>query len=515
MLDQWIDEALPGRSPSPEFVSRLRDELTGAWRQDEDTVTAVVGAAETRQRRALPWMVAIAVAASIVIALVVRSDSIGRVQNVPATATTTDESSVSSTTTLLVGASLLDVLSAHRWIAEPYLGMDALPSAQWIEFDPTGSVLTLFDGCSSSALPMTLVNDVVTVTGAALPQECGGLTLSDHIDGSSLEVSQSDGVLYLTLVPSDPQKVAHVYMALDSFAPATNDDLIGGWELATGGTIDLAADGTLGIGFCTGLGSWTFQGGQLWLSDVDEARSTACAGGSESLWLTQIERTAMAARSSGYLVLDQGDTVVVLTRSSLDRVNDVLDLEAGTLFGFGLPTVAPTDFVASVISGERGQPTFDSGWYAMEGTPGVEGASCLSGQPERVLQWGDLVLGFTRAGDRDRLWSWSLGNDGVASAQRFGVPGGVPISTPTQLSSKPPNRVGIGTTLAEIRSWHAAVYDGAFAFADLSLADANGQPVSNDVEAVRGVLKIGPTSIDIRLDRGTITWMSIAAATPC
>ena len=145
----------------------------------------------------------------------------------------------------------------------------------------------------------------------------------------------------------------------------------------------------------------------------------------------------------------------------------------------------------------------------MESAPGAEGASCLSGRPARVIQWGDLVLGFTRVGDRDRLWTWSLGDDAVASAQQFGIPGGLPSSTPTRLSSRPPNRVGIGTTLAEIRSWHAAVYDPVFAFADISLTGANDQPVANDDEALRGVLTIGPTAIDVLLDHGTITWMSM------
>ena len=514
MLDRWIDEGLPARSPSPEFVSRLRDELTDEWRYDGATVTTVIGAAP-RQRRVLPWIVALTAAAAILIAIVVRPDSGGRVQNVPATATTVDGSSITSTATSLTGAALLDVLSTHRWVQEPYSGMDVLPSAQWIEFDPTGRLLTLFDGCSSSDLPMTLVDGVVTVTGAAPPLECGGRTVLEPIGRSSLEVSRSNGVLYLTLAHADPQQPARIYMALDTFAPATGSDVIGDWKLPTGGTIDLVADGTVGIGFCTDLGSWTFEGGQLRVSGVDQTQSMACAGGVESLWLTQIERTALTARYAGYLVLDHGDTVVVLTRSSLDRANDVLDLEAGTVYGFGLPAVAPADFVAGVVSGERGQPTFDSGWYTMESAPGVEGASCLSGQPARVIQWGDLVLGFTRVGDRDRLWSWSLGDDAVASAQRFRVPGGLPSSTPTNLGSRPPNRVGIGSTLAEIRSWHAAVYDPAFAFADLSLTGANDQPVANDDEAVRGVIGVGPTAIDIRLDHGTITWMSMKDATPC
>ena len=126
-VDRWIDEVLPGRSPSPEFVARLRNELIDEWQHDGATVR---GAMAPRPRRVLPWAVALTAAAALVAAVVVRPDSGGLPRIVPATESTSEGTSISSTTIVLRGAALLDVLSAHRWIQQPYFGMDVLPSAR-------------------------------------------------------------------------------------------------------------------------------------------------------------------------------------------------------------------------------------------------------------------------------------------------------------------------------------------------------------------------------------------------
>ena len=513
MVDQWIDEALPGQPPSPEFVARLRDDLSGEWRYDGATVTTVVGATP-RPRRALPWVVALTAAAASLVAIVVRSDPGTRVQNTPVTSTTVDESSISSTTIVLTGAALLETLSAHRWVQQPFTPMDLVPSAQWIEFDPTGQVLTWFDGCGSRTFPVTLVDQSVRVTGAAPLLPCGDRLLPNPIVSSSLEFSQVAGVLHLTLVPTDPQQPSHTYVAMDTFGSVAGSDLVGDWKVPTGGTLHLAADGTTGVGFCTDLGTWRFEGGQLSMSGLDETRTIACSGGHTSSWLSQIENTTLTAHSGSYLVLDHGDTVFALSRSSLDRVNDVWDLAAGTVYGFGLPTVAPVEFVAGVVSGQRGQPTFDSGWYTRSSARNVEGAACRSGQPARVIQWGDLALSFTSVAGRDQLWSWSVGDE-AATAQLVGIPGGLPRSAPSGLRSRPPDRVGIGTTLGEIRSWHTSAHDSALSFAAVTLNGSKDQRVPADDEATSGVLRVGLNTIEMRLDHGTITWISMRDPSLC
>ena len=207
--------------------------------------------------------------------------------------------------------------------------------------------------------------------------------------------------------------------------------------------------------------------------------------------------------------------MVVLARSSLDRANDVLDLEAGTLYGFSLPTVAPADFVAGVVSGERGQPTFDSGWYTMESAPGVERA--------------ELPLGPAGTGHpMGRPGSWlhqrrrSRSTLVMVPGRRHGCVGAAvrDFWGSSQLDSD----AAEFEATEQSRDRHHAGRDPVVARRRLRrgvrvrrhLADRRERPTGRERRrSCARVLKIGPTAIDVLLDHGTITWMSMEDATPC
>ncbi len=73
-----------------------------------------------------------------------------------------------------------------------------------------------------------------------------------------------------------------------------------------------------------------------------------------------------------------------------------------------------------------GTPTADTGDVVYPSDPANLDTNCLAGQMVRVLQWGDLQLGF---GDDDTLFTWSLG---VRADPDLGVllPPGDPTKTP-------------------------------------------------------------------------------------
>ncbi len=143
----------------------------------------------------------------------------------------------------------------------------------------------------------------------------------------------------------------------------------------------------------------------------------------EGAWHTRIEVVDPETEICGRTDLD--DLPAGLARNLCSVGFDVVSGQLGDL-GYRLTTADDAIRMFRIVFGA---PTADSGEVDYPVDPAVPAGSdpdCLAGRVVRVLQWGDLQLGF---GDDGTLFTWSLGVRATADLAAI-LPPGDPATTP-------------------------------------------------------------------------------------
>jgi hypothetical protein len=438
--------------------------------------------------------------------------------DVPTTTVTTTTVTTTTVTTDVTKLPLGTVLTSHRWLIEPHFWNPGEHENQTIEFAHNGATVTVFDGCRTSTIAVTLTGHELHVIRGGQPTTCEGnpidnpFTAGGTSAAQAVSVSQSGGVVYLDLLSDNSH---HTYIAQDTLPLPTASDLQRAWRLPEGGALRLESDGSFGVNYCTRLGTWSWTASRLQLVGFDSHLAVTCAGTTAAPTLDLLRRTPVAvALWNNNLVLTDGRSVGYVMGSTTDEAAfdpkfDALDIDAGAVFGFALGTEVSDSFVVGVVDEARGRHTFDSGWYELPSSYPTLLARLCAGKA-RIVRWGDFTLGFIDTSGHVRLWAWAVGNDPAAVAERFGYAGIFPPATASGLQSRPPQLIWLGASLAEVRS-----AKDPYVMQQITLTDANGKPTTSDTSATRGTVTVGRSTIELRLAEGRITWMSGATEGSC
>lgn len=175
-----------------------------------------------------------------------------------------------------------------------------------------------------------------------------------------------------------------------------------------------------------------------------------------------------------------------------------LDLAGASIMGLAAPTDGPSDDTIAAISEQLGAPTFDSGWYvSAEEDVGDGLEDCFGGLEERLVQWGNLHIGFMRLGEpsapSDRLVALTVGDPtDIVDLMRVNEP----VPTVEQPLIVTAEGFGAGSSLASL------VGTGA----PITMFDANATEVEDPAQATQAFvyLAAGRTmAIDLGAD-GTV-----------
>lgn len=503
MTEQWIDQALPALDPSPAFVSDLRAALDEGWGGRPAVVRSAPDVRARASRRST-WLVAaatIALVAGGVAALARRGGS---------------SRSAGATIAQPVPS---DVLSAHRWVTGQF-GVERAGLA-WVEFDTAIKQITFFDGCTLRHWPFLLDGAHLKVPDAAPTDTCFA-ELASTLASATLGTESAEGATTLSLVPDDQNQLAFTLDALDEQPPGGGDELAGTWTVNSAddtviepahGVVRLGADGSVGVGYCNGLGRWAAPNGELRLQVADPGHAVACSGANQRPGLTSLLDGAFFSvrrRGDAGFYLSNGDTVLALRAAQFTPRDDVLDLADDTLYGFTVGATVGAERLVGVIADWRGAPTFDTGWYA---PPASE--ACAADVRWRVVQWGDLAVGLAQNGSGERVRAWSLGFDAIAQATLYAATPALAPGTPSGVSSRPPQSIGVGTPLSRLAGLKSADINGAFATAELTLHDELGKPTTDVDQAIAGTWRVGATTLDLRASAGVLTYLASGPANEC
>lgn len=502
MTEQWIDQVLPALDPSPVFVRDLRAALDEGWSGRPAVVRSAPDVRAKASRRSA-WLVSAA--------------TIALVAGGVATLARRGGSSPSGGATI-AQAVPSDVLSAHRWVTGQF-GVERAGLA-WVEFDTALKQITFFDGCTLRHWSFMLDGAHLRVPDAASTDTCFA-ELASTMASATLGTESAEGATTLSLVPDDQNQLAFTLEALDEQPPAGGDELAGTWTVNSAddtviepahGVVRLGADGSVGVGYCDGLGSWAAPNGALHLEVADPDYAVACSGADQRPGLTSLLDGTFSVRRHGDagFYLSNGDTVLALRAARFAPDDDVLDLADDTLYGFTVGATVSAERLIGVIAGWRGTPTFDTGWYA---PPASE--ACAADVRWRVVQWGDLAVGLAQNGSGERVRAWSLGSDATAEAALYAASPALAPGTPSGVSSRPPQSIGVGTPLSRLAGLKNADINGAFATAELTLHDGLGKVTTGVDQAVAGTWRVGATTLDLRASGGVLTYLASRPADNC
>ena len=183
------------------------------------------------------------------------------------------------------------------------------------------------------------------------------------------------------------------------------------------------------------------------------------------------------------------------TTTLLPGANLALDLNAQTVFGFGVGPASTTDVLAAVSS-RLGAVTNDTNWYTLAPTSGGGVGDCLANQESRILRWGDLSIAFWRKNGAESIWSWSVGDPSVSGYGDRREPN-IPAS-PTPTGLRTTDDIRVGSTFDDV----AAVYGQRFQFFPLTPEDTSGvhfatAPEATPAGATVSLLELGGPIIGI------------------
>ena len=227
---------------------------------------------------------------------------------------------------------------------------------------------------------------------------------------------------------------------------------------ATGSTTTTPATG--GSGNSGGSGS-TGSGGS--------AGSGGSGGGTGAGTTTTIPGGAAGSGGSGGA---GGETPTTLPSGG----KIALDVNAQTVYGFGVGPASTTDVLAQVSS-HLGAVTHDTNWYTLPRTSTDAISDCLADQESRILRWGDLSIAFWRKAGVESIWSWSVGDPSVSGYGDRREPN-IPASpAPTGLRTS--EDIGVGSTFDDV----AAAYKQRFQFFPLTPEDTSGIHLATTADA--------------------------------
>ncbi|MFZ9628422.1 MAG: hypothetical protein ACO3C1_03625 [Ilumatobacteraceae bacterium] len=430
------------------------------------------------------------------------------------TTTSTSSSTTSTTTTTVPVDPDVAALAGRQWVRLPVDGEPALlDAAPTLALDIDGSIRG-YSGCEAWSARF----DVAALGAGRFQYDDGDDHTSycitrqtETLADADVQVSTADGSTLLTVTPpGGAEPISYVDAA--TLPRPTAAGVIGSWQQPGLARITFAEDRTVSVGACTERATWTFDPSSSVIINstaVDSPEWQACARATISGSATTDLATALTlaeqpltltVRTFARMLLVTGTTTTEATtwQSSNVRwlypasdVEPAFDLVRHTAYGFSAGTDVSVDYVIAQISPIAGPPSFDSDWYRAATIETQDYEDCFGGSLMRIVQWGDVSLGWIRLGGDspgavDRLWVIAVGDDRTfLESVRFD--GVVPPRSGDTSATTP----AIGSSIED------------FAAAGLTLdsyTDAQGNPA--DPSRATSAQTAGAF---VDLDRGTVT----------